>query len=378
MSIAYLDYNATCPPRPEVAEAVIAALRLGANASSVHRPGRTARRVLESAREAVGALAGVAPERVVFTSGGTEANNQALRMAGARGSLVSAVEHASVLEAAPGACRLPVDRDGCLDLQAAEELIRRHRPGLVSVMLVNNETGVIQPVAEVARLAHAVDALVHCDAVQAPGRIDLDQGALGVDLMTLSAHKLGGPQGAGALVLGPEVRPEALLVGGGQERRQRAGTENLPGIAGFGRAAELLLEDGPENGHERARIEALRDRLEAGVLANAPQADIFGQGAARAPNTTCIAMPGVSNEIQLMAFDLDGIAVSTGSACSSGKVGPSHVLAAMGVPPAIAACAIRVTLGFASTADEVDRFVGAWTRLYARSGGGPTWQRRIA
>jgi cysteine desulfurase len=359
---AYLDYNATAPARPEVIEAVRAALALPGNASSVHQAGRRARHAIEKAREAVAALVCARADAVVFTSGGTEANNQAI--ASATGPvLASSIEHDSVLAAAGDALRLPVDEHGQIDLAGLEERLATQRPALVSIMLANNETGVVQPVAEAAGMARRYGALSHCDAVQAAGKLDVSVADLGVDLLSLSAHKLGGPQGVGALVLGPGIEPRALLRGGGQERRWRAGTENLPGIIGFGRAAELVLAD---HGWRR-RVGSLRDELEAKILALAPSARIFGRGVPRLPNTSCLAMPGVGNETQLIAFDLEGVAVSTGSACSSGKVGPSHVLAAMGVAPAEAACAIRVSLGWASTQDDTARFVDAWGRLFARS-----------
>jgi cysteine desulfurase len=332
------------------------------NPSSVHRFGREARRALEQARAAVAAMVGAAPGQVVFTSGGTEANNQALRSA--RGPVaVSAVEHDSVLAAAPDAPRLPVDAEGRIDLGALERALAGLAPELVSVMLANNETGVIQPVAEVAEVARRHGARVHCDAVQAAGKLAIDIGALGVDFLTLSAHKFGGPQGVGALVVRDGLEPDALLRGGGQERRWRPGTENLPGIVGFGRACELAMADAdwPE------RTGALRDRLEAQIAALAPAARVFGRSTERLPNTSCLCMPGVSNQTQLIELDLAGIAVSTGSACSSGKVGPSHVLAAMGVDPDEAASAIRISLGWASTPEDVDRFVEAWGRLYART-----------
>ena len=361
-SACYLDYNASTPVKPAVIEAVALALGRIGNPSSVHGFGREARRALEQARASVAALVGARPEAVLFTSGGTEANNQALTsVPGHR--LVSAIEHASVLEAAPDAERLPVDPQGRVDLGELADRLAAIRPALVSVMLANNETGVLQPVAEVARLARHHGALVHCDAVQAAGKLGVDLGALGVDFLTLSAHKLGGPQGVGALVLGEGIEPSALLRGGGQERRWRPGTENLPGIVGFGRATELALEDRDLG----RRTAALRDRLEAGIRAVAPGAPIHGAGAERLPNTSCLGMPGVSNQTQLIAFDLAGIAVSTGSACSSGKVGPSHVLAAMGVEPAAAGQAIRVSFGWASAEADVDRLLAAWTRLYAKA-----------
>jgi cysteine desulfurase len=277
--------------------------------------------------------------------------------------VVSAIEHDSVLAAVPDAARIPVDAEGCVDLAALERALARLAPQLVSVMLANNETGVIQPVREVADVARRHGARVHCDAVQAGGKLAIDVAALGVDLLTLSAHKFGGPQGVGALVVRNGLEPDALLRGGGQERRWRPGTENLPGIAGFGRACELAMADAGW----RERAAALRDHLETRIAALAPAARVFGHGAERLPNTSCLTMPGVSNHTQLIEFDLAGIAVSTGSACSSGKVGPSHVLAAMGVAPDEAASAIRISLGWASIPDDVDRFVDAWGRLYVRT-----------
>lgn len=360
--LSYLDYNATAPVRPAVIEAMRAALERVGNPSSVHRYGREARRALEHAREQVATMVGAAPGQVVFTSGGTEANNQALYSA--RGPVaVSAVEHDSVLAAASDAVQIPVDAEGRLDLAALERELAVVAPALVSVMLANNETGVIQPVREVVEFAHRHGARVHCDAVQAGGKLAIDMDALDADYLTLSAHKFGGPQGVGALVVGKGLEPDALLRGGGQERRWRPGTENLPGIIGFGRACELAMADADW----WQRIAALRDGLEARLMALAPAARVFGRGAERLPNTSCVAMPGVSNQTQLIEFDLAGIAVSTGSACSSGKVGPSHVLAAMGVDPAAAACAIRISLGWASTAADTEHLVDAWGRLYART-----------
>jgi cysteine desulfurase len=360
--MSYLDYNATAPVRPEVALAVADALARTGNPSSVHQAGREARAMLEHARAAVAALVGAPPAAVVFTSGGTEANNQALQSVGGP-KLVSAIEHDSVLAAAPDAPRIAIDRNGIVDLQCLEEQLQKLRPRLVSVMLANNETGVIQPIRAVVACARRHGAIVHCDAVQAAGKIAVDVDALGVDFITLSAHKLGGPQGVGALVLGPGVEPRALHHGGAQERRWRPGTENLPGIVGFGRACELAAADGDW----RQRVGALRDRLEAAIAAIAPQAQVFGAEAPRLANTSCLTMPGVANQTQLIDLDLAGIAVSAGSACSSGKVGPSHVLAAMGVPADEAQTAIRVSLGWASTGSDVERFVAAWGRLYERT-----------
>jgi cysteine desulfurase len=360
--LSYLDYNATAPVKPAVVETMREALERTGNPSSVHRFGREARRLLEGARAAVAAMVGAGPAQVVFTSGGTEANNQALR--GVAGPVVvSAIEHDSVLAAVPEAERAGVDQEGRVDLARLDQQLARTPPALVSVMLANNETGVLQPVREVVEVARRHGAQVHCDAVQAGGKVTIDLRALGVDLLTLSAHKLGGPQGVGALVVGAGIEPAALLRGGGQERRWRPGTENLPGIVGFARACELAIADTDWP----RRTAALRDRLEAQIVAIAPGARIFGRGAERLPNTSCLSMPGVSNQTQLIELDLAGVAVSTGSACSSGKVGPSHVLAAMGTEPAEAATAIRISFGWASTATDVVRLVEVWGQLYART-----------
>ena len=359
----YLDYNATAPIRPEVANAMAEVLELVGNASSVHGFGREARRRLEHARDQVGALMAVDPGRVVFTSGGTESNNLALRGAGRRRVLVSAAEHDSVLKATPDAEHITVRGDGLLDLDALAEMLGGDdRPALVSVMLANNETGVIQPVEQVVALAHEAGALVHCDAVQAAGKLPVDFTALGVDLMSLSAHKMGGPQGVGALLLAEGTELQPLLKGGGQERSRRAGTENLPGIVGFGAAAALTSAALAE----AEFLAELRDGLERGLLSLAPELVVLGRTAPRLANTSCFALAGLASEIQVMALDLAGVAVSAGSACSSGKVRPSHVLRAMGLGEELAGCAIRVSLGWRSTADEVERFLAAWSALYSQ------------
>jgi len=357
----YLDHNATAPVRPAAAEAAAAAMQAVGNASSVHRFGRAARRRVEEAREQVAALVGADPAQIVFTAGGTEANNTVLAAyAGAR-VVVSAVEHDSVLRALDGAEILPVDGRGRVDLAALQAaLCRPPAPALVSVMLANNETGVIQPVPEIAEMAHAYGARVHCDAVQAVGKIPVDMARLGVDLMTLSAHKLGGPQGAGALVVADEAPLPAYLHGGGQERGYRAGTENVPAIAGFGAAAA-------EAAAERERMAELadwRDRMEAAAAARVPDVVRHGAGAPRLPNTSCLGMPGLPAETQLMKLDLAGVAVSSGSACSSGKVHDSHVLTAMGAPEP--GSAIRVSLGWSTAPADLDRFLAVWSDLAAK------------
>jgi cysteine desulfurase len=357
----YMDHNATAPLRPAAFEAMREALARCGNPSSVHRFGRLARRTVEDAREQVALLIGVRPAEIVFTSGGTEANALALAGAGRARVIVSAIEHDSVLRNAPGAERIPVDASGLVDLGALEDMLAGDaRPALVSVMLANNETGVIEPVAEVARIAHEAGALLHCDAVQAAGKIAVDVDALGVDLLSLSAHKLGGPQGVGALYVAGHVALEPLVRGGGQERGRRAGTENVSGIAGFGAAAAAAYDE--LDGF--AALAGLRDALESRLRGLAP-VTVFAADAPRLPNTSCVAMPGVAGETQVIAFDLAGIAVSAGAACSSGKVEPSRVLRAMGADERAAAGAIRVSLGWNSRAEDIDDFAEAWARIYA-------------
>jgi cysteine desulfurase len=362
--LAYLDWNATAPVRPEAAAAVAQALALCGNPSSVHRAGREARRLLERARADVAALVGAVADEVVFTSGGTEANILALRAFPERRLAVSAIEHDSVLANAPDAPRIPASRDGAIDLFALERWLGAdRRPALVSLMLANNETGAIQPVAEAARLVHAHGALLHCDAVQGAGKLPVDIRQLGCDLLTLSAHKLGGPMGVGALVVSAGLDPMPLIHGGGQELNRRAGTENLPGICGFGAAARLAAA---ERQSWRA-VAVMRDDAERRLTAIALDAVIYAAAAPRLPNTICVAMPRVPASTQVMALDLAGVMVSAGAACSSGKVRRSHVLDAMDVPEADAECAIRISLGRTTTAAEVDQLVEAWGTLYART-----------
>ena len=352
----YLDYAASAPLRPEARAAMLAAMDLTGNPSSVHRFGRAARALVEDARREVAALAGASPAEIVFTASGGEANALAVRGPAVAARIVSAVEHESVAAAAPEALRLPVDENGVADLAVLADLLSKlPAPALLSLMLVNNETGVIQPVAEAAALVHRAGGLVHCDAVQAAGRLPLDRAALGADLLTLSAHKLGGPAGIGALVVDERLTLTPLIPGGGQERRRRGGTENVIGIAGFGASARLAvagLADTP-------RLAALTARLEQGLRTAAPDAVIFGASAARVPGITCLARPGRAAETQIIALDLAGIAVSAGAACSSGKSRTSPVLAAMGVAPALAGCAIRVSLGWGSGEGDVERVLAA-------------------
>ncbi len=352
----YLDHNATSPLRQAARTAMHAALELHGNASSIHGEGRAARASLDASREALARALGVIAPMVVFTSGGSEANNLAVKGAPVARAIISAVEHPSVIEAAKTSGKpveiLPVDGQGVVDLAALERLLQAGPKALVAVMLANNETGVVQPLREVAALAQKHGALVHCDAVQAFGKIAVNFGLLGVDTLSVSAHKLGGPVGAGALIIRDGLALEALIQGGGQELRRRAGTENIAAIAGFAAAAH----------EKRLEIRHLRDELEKrleGIV-------VFGAAAERLPNTSCFALPGLSAETALMALDLAGFAVSSGSACSSGKVAKSHVLAAMGVAPDLAGNAIRVSLGWNTKAEDIEQFIVAWSRLAAR------------
>jgi cysteine desulfurase len=369
---AYLDWNASAPLRPEARAAALEALDRIGNPSSVHGEGRAVRHLIEQARAQVAALAGADPADVVFTSGATEANAMALSPGWSRKSgqppferlLVSAVEHASVRQGGrfdrDRVGIIPVDRQGVVDLAALQRLLAGG-PALVSVMLANNETGVIQPVSKVAEIVHEAGGLLHADAVQAPGRIAFNVRELGADLLTLSAHKIGGPGGVGVLIRRSGLHlSDPLIRGGGQERGLRGGTENVAGIAGFGAAASTISGRLAEEAAHTAR---LRDLVEAGLRAITPGAIIFGETAERLPNTTCFTHAGLRAETAVIAFDLEGIAVSSGAACSSGKVQPSHVLAAMGVDPALAQGAIRVSTGYSTKEADVERFLSAWTKL---------------
>jgi cysteine desulfurase len=370
----YLDWNATAPLRPQARAAATAALEVAGNPSSVHAEGRAARRLIEEARERVAALVGAEPRNVVFTSGGTEANMLALvPTSGPEGKalqrlLVSAIEHPSVLAggrfAATAVERVPATGDGRIDLAGLAHALAADagRRALVSLMLANNETGVVQPVSEAARLTHETGDVLHVDAVQAAGRISCDINALCADLITLSGHKIGAPKGVGALIRRDAAVPfpEPLIRGGGQERGARAGTENVAGIAAFGAAAAAAAAD---LAADAGRSAALRDRLEAGLRSASPDLVVFGSEAERLPNTTLFALRGIKAETAVIAFDLEGVAVSSGAACSSGKVQPSHVLAAMGVPPELARGAVRLSLGPTTTQSDIDRAIQAWIRI---------------
>ena len=363
----YLDWNATAPLRREAQAAMVAALDVVGNPSSPHAEGRRARAIVEDAREQVAALLGARASEVVFTSGGTEGNNAVLA-AGWNKILLAGIEHDSVLAPARNSrarlVDLPVDDDGVV---VREELSRAlasasEGPALLTLQLANNETGVLQPVADVAAEAKQHGLAVHTDAVQAAGRVPIDVASLGVDYLTVSAHKLGGPQGTGALVFRGRRALSPLISGGGQERRRRAGTESVAAIAGFGAAAQAARRELAQ----MARVGRLQAWLESQVRSITPEAIIIAEGAARLPNTTDLALPGASAETLVIQFDLAGIAISAGAACASGKVGASHVLAAMGLSAELAGAAIRISLGHGSTQADVARFLDAWTHLAAK------------
>lgn len=372
--MAYLDHNATSPLRAEAREAAGPAFAIGGNASSIHANGRAARALIEEARERIAALARAPVQNVVFTSGGTEANALALwsAVAGAADAgdritrlFVSAVEHESVLSNAAALSgrmaglrleTIPVSADGIADMEMLRAALRDGKGrALVALMAANNETGVVQPVDEAAVLVRETGALLFVDAVQAAGKIAIPK----ADYVTLSAHKIGGPQGTGALILKPDVPFAPLVLGGGQEQGRRAGTENLPGIAGFGAAAEQARRDGNLS-------PALRDRFETKLKELVPGAIFFGAKSRRLPNTSYFALPGVAAETALMALDLDGVMLSSGAACSSGRVKPSHVLAAMGVTEGTARCALRASFGWNSTEADVEEALASLSNLLAR------------
>jgi cysteine desulfurase len=367
----YLDWNATTPLRPEAKAAMEAAWDISGNPSSVHAEGRKARRLVEDARAAVAAAVSARPQDVVFSSGGTEANMLALTPGLRRGSgppvrrlLVSAIEHASVIAGgrfpAEAIGTIRVTRAGLVDLDHLRNLLDGGAPALVSVMLANNETGAIQPVAGVADIVHEAGGLLHVDAIQALGKVPVDVRTSKADLLTLSAHKIGGPKGVGAVVLSEDVQGlEPLLRGGGQELGRRAGTENVAGISAFGAAAKAAMA-GLEG--DALRIKGLRDRLEDG-LGQSSEMMVFSQDIQRLPNTTLFTIPGLKAETAVIGFDLAGIAVSSGSACSSGKVQPSHVLAAMGYGRELAQGAVRLSLGWSTTEADVDLALKAWRKL---------------
>src|SRR3954469_23408585 len=369
-SRVYLDWNATTPLRAEARAAMLAAYELIGNPSSVHAEGREARRLVEDARAVLAAAVGALPRNVVFTSAGTEANALALSP-GLRGPpgrpverlLVSAVEHASVMAGgrfpADEIGQIRVTRSGVIDLDHLKALLREGPPALVSIMAANNETGALQPIAEAAGIVHGAGGLLHVDAIQALGKIPFDIKVIGADLATFSAHKIGGPKGVGALVVAEGIAGlEPVMRGGSQELNRRAGTENVAGIAGFGAAVRAALEALPEDAEHITR---LRDRLESGIQAMG--ATVFSSDVRRLPNTVLFTAPGLKAETAVIGFDLEGVAVSSGSACSSGKVQPSHVLSAMGYDPTVAQGAVRLSLGWSTEPDDINRALEAWRKL---------------
>lgn len=372
----YLDYNATSQIKPQVIERVAEVMAKVGNPSSVHDYGRGAKMVVEGARAAIAKLVGVASNAVIFTGCGTEANNMAIRTKQAASIVHSNIEHDSVFAAAKLSGKpvfiAPVDENGIVDMQALDALLAKApKPALVSIMLANNETGVIQPLKDISEIVKKHGGLFHSDCIQAAGKIFVEFADLGVDMISLSAHKMGGPQGVGALVVRPDMPITTLIVGGGQELGRRSGTENVAGIAGFGLAAELAETDLPKF----MALEQLRDQLEEKITNAAPDAKIWSAGVSRLPNTLAVSMPGVSAETQVMHMDLEGVAVSSGSACSSGKVKESHVLKAMSLKAMSLKAmggdgcgteTIRISFGFESVASDVDQVFAAWSGLYDR------------
>jgi cysteine desulfurase len=368
---AYLDWNATTPLRAEARAAMASAWDLPGNPSSVHAEGRQARHLVEETRTVIAGALGALPRNVVFTSGGTEANALALSPGLSSGSglpvkrlLMSAIEHISVLAGGrfphDMIATVPVSRSGTIDLNVLRAMLASGPPALVSLMAANNETGAVQPVPEAAAIVHDAGGLLHVDAIQALGKIPFNLSALGADLVSLSAHKIGGPKGVGAVVTADGVTGLApLLRGGGQERGRRAGTEDVAGIAGFGAAAKAAIA---AMAADARRIEALRNRLEAG-LSEHPEVTVFSVDIQRLPNTILFTAPGLKAETAVIGFDLEGVAVSSGSACSSGKVQPSHVLQAMGVSSEQAQGAVRLSLGWSTSDGDVDRCLEAWRKL---------------
>ncbi len=362
----YLDHNATSPLRPEAVAAIERAMEITGNGSSVHAGGRAARKVIEQARASIAKMCGAKPDQVTFTSGGTEANNLVISGSNCDRVLISAVEHPSINDAnAPEKIVVPVTSEGVIDLDALEDILSSSDvQTLVSVMYANNETGVIQPIERVVEIARAQGAIVHCDAVQAVGKISFDVNELGAHLVTISSHKIGGPAGTGVLINVGGVSLSPTFLGGGQEKKVRSGTENLIGIAGFGAAAQAVHSDALA---EVAQLKIWRDELESAVLSRVPDTRIIGQGIERLPNTACLVSPTLDSETQVMAMDLAGICISAGSACSSGKVGVNPVLTAMGFNEQQARSVVRVSLGWSTTQQDVTEFINAWSDLHERT-----------
>jgi cysteine desulfurase len=369
MSQIYLDYNATAPMRPEVRTLVTEVMATVGNASSVHGLGRQARKYIEDARAQVGLLVKVKPDQVIFTSGATESLNTILSAYRDKKILISAIEHPAVIDSAPNAIKIPVTADGVIDVTSYEKLLKTEQPDLVAIMMVNSETGVIQPIKDLAAKASEAGAFFLCDSVQAAGRLDLDFNDLGVDYMVLSAHKIAGPQGVGVIITRKGLEVPKFMLGGGQEKNCRAGTYNTAGIAGMGLAAKLAQENLTAYGD----IQKLRDQMEGHIIKKAEEifsprtcahsVTIYGQKSPRVGNTMNVGIDGMDAQTQLMALDLDGIAVSSGSACSSGSFKPSHVLAAMGADEKAAKSALRISIGYATTQAEIEAFLESYDKI---------------
>ncbi|OIN85483.1 MAG: hypothetical protein AUJ12_09225 [Alphaproteobacteria bacterium CG1_02_46_17] len=363
MTNLFFDHNATTPIRPKAFDLATSIMSEVGNAASVHSFGRQANKHVETARRQIGEILNVDAQQIIFNSGATEGNNTILKGFAGQRILISSIEHPSIMECGVAAEKIPVQQNGVIDLDALQEMLNHPTPpALVSVMMVNNETGVIQPIQEIARMAKAVGALVHCDAVQAFGRLPITRESLGVDFMTISAHKIGGTHGVGALVCAAGLQVPRLVQGGGQERRQRGGTVNVAGIAAFGAAAVdacSVLDD-------YQKLSIWRDRIESHIRKTSNRVRILGQEAPRVANTSMVIVDSKSGETLLMAFDLEGVALSAGSACSSGSTKLSYTLTAMGIESSPQIASLRVSLGHTTTEKEVEQFIAVWDKVSAR------------
>lgn len=357
----YMDYNASAPLLPVVKDAMIEVLEKSGNSSSIHSHGRSMRSYVDTARREILKNVGAHGAKLIFTGSATESNNTVLRGVKAKSHIISSIEHPSVFQVRDDLHHIPVNEGGVINLKALEGLLKElPAPALVSVMLANNETGVIQPVREVASIAHSYGAIVHTDAVQAVGRIPLSFHDLDVDIMTIAAHKFGGPSGIAAVVYRDPIELSPLVLGGGHEQGLRAGTQNVALIEGM----RVAIEEACTASENPQSLKELRDQMEGEILDLSSEARVMGKDAERIPNTSCLSMPGVSAEVQLMAFDLAGISVSSGSACSSGKVRPSHVMEAMGVDVTQSGGVLRISLGWNTKKQDVDAFVQTWKQIY--------------
>lgn len=361
----YLDNNATTKISTKVKEAMHALEDLPLNPSSIHSYGRKARILVESARESIAKFVGAKNHKVIFTASGTESNNLAIQGLVKYKLVVSAIEHASILKIGKHIHTIPVSADGIIDTGALKRLLRQYQNEklLVSTMMVNNETGVIQPIKEISEIVHEFGGILHIDAVQAAGKIDINIEDLNVDLATISSHKIYGPKGAAALVCKKNIELSSIIKGGSQENGYRAGTENVLAIHGF----KIAAQEATHNLNQMQKLESIRDYIETVVQDYCKDAVVFGKNVPRVANTSLIAMPYVTSETQLIHFDIEKIALSNGSACASGKVSNSHVLAAMGVKPEFATSTIRISLGIENTMDEATKFIDSWKKLYDRA-----------